>query len=271
VRITDETTGATVARLERNAWIGELTAPLGGGPLGRWDNVNEIELTLHSGHLASADDANVFAGSNRVVVEMDDGGWEVVGFAEAELVSPGTYRLKRLLRGQLGTDPAIGTAVIGSRVVVLDSRPTLIDVPATWLGDALALRAYAGASDATGTGFAADLGLEPLLPLRPAYLKAARDGSGDVTLHWGRRSRADTDSWAPAESPHDNLPEAYLVTILDGATPVREIAAASPSAIYTAAQQASDWGAPPDSFVFTVAQLSPVYGPGHAAQGTFDA
>ncbi len=251
--------------------MGELTAPLGTGPLGRWDNLNAVELTLHAGHLASADDDNVFAGGNRVVVETDAGGWEVIGFAEAELVSPGTYRLARLLRGRIGTDHAIGPAATGNRVVVLDTRPLLIDVPATWLGDEVALRAYAGASDATGTAFTADLGLDPVLPLRPAYLRAARDGSGNIALSWGRRSRADTDSWAPAEAPHDNLPESYVVTILDGVTPMREIAAAAPSAAYTAAAQAADFGAPPASFLFTVAQVSPVYGPGHAAEGSFDA
>ena len=33
----------------------------------------------------------------------------------------------------------------------------------------------------------------------------------------------------------------------------------------------ADFGAPPSSFDFTVAQLSALYGPGHAAQSTFTA
>ena len=65
------------------------------------------------------------------------------------------------------------------------------------------------------------------------------------------------------------MPEAYRVTIFDGATPVRSIAATGPAAIYSAAEQTADFGAPPPDFVFTVAQLSPLYGPGHAAEGVF--
>lgn len=270
VAVNDAATGARVARLGRNAAMGELTEPLGAGPVALWDQANALTVTLYSGHLAPADDAAVFAGTNRVAVELDTGGWEVIGFAEAALLSPSAYRLSQLLRGQMGT--ALGVASAGRRVVVLDGRAVMSPVPAAWLGEEVALRAYAGAADPTGTPFTADLGLAPILPLAPVHLRARRNaGTGDVTLDWVRRSRADTDSWTPADAPHDNPPEAYRVTILDGSTPVRTTEVAAPSLVYAAAEQAADFGAPPASFAFTVAQLSPVYGPGHAAAGAFDA
>ena len=117
----------------------------------------------------------------------------------------------------------------------------------------------------------AAVGLGPLLPLPPVHLAALRGGSGDIAVAWVRRSRADTDSWAGDDAPLDFVPEGYRLTILSGGTPVRTIDTASPAATYTAAQQTADFGAPPASFGYSVAQLSAVYGPGYAATATFSA
>jgi hypothetical protein len=270
VIVNDEVTGAGIGRIDRSAAVGELLEPLAPGPLAVWDMANAVLVTLRSGHLASSEDIAVLAGSNRIAVETD-AGWEVVGYAVAELVAPQTYRLTRLLRGQFGTDFAMTGADAGARVIVLDGRPLAVAVPAGWLGETVPLRAYAGSADAEGSAFDAELGLGPVLPLAPTHLRAETDADGDVALTWVRRSRSDTDSWTTADALHDLLPEAYRVTILDGAEPVRVIDAATPGAAYTAAEQAADFGAPPPSFAFAVSQVSPVYGPGHAATGTFNA
>ena len=45
----------------------------------------------------------------------------------------------------------------------------------------------------------------------------------------------------------------------------------APAATYTAADQIADFGTLPAAFDFTVAQLSPVFGPGAAGEGRFDA
>ena len=52
---------------------------------------------------------------------------------------------------------------------------------------------------------------------------------------------------------------------------MRTIVACTPAATYTATQQTADFGSLPASFGFTVAQVSPLYGPGHAANATFHA
>jgi hypothetical protein len=109
------------------------------------------------------------------------------------------------------------------------------------------------------------------LPLAPVHLRGERGaGSNDVALSWVRRSRADTDNWAVNEAPLEHQPEAYAVTILDGPDEVRIIEAGAPGAVYTAAQQVADFGAPPPAFAFRVAQKSPVLGTGHAAEGQFN-
>jgi hypothetical protein len=271
VSVTDQATGTVVARLARNCALGELDTPMGSGQIFTWDESVELSVRLYSGHLSSKDDELVLAGANRLVVETDPGGWEVIAFSVAELISPGLYRLSRLLRGQMGTGHAVGQAAAGRRVVVLDERPLLLPVPPQWLGESRALRAYAGRADPTGVGFTADLDVAPALPLAPVHLQAERGaGSSDVALSWMRRSRADTDSWAVNEAPLEHQPEAYAVTILDGPDDVRIIDAVAPGAIYTAAQQAADFGAPPPDFAFRVAQKSPVLGTGHAAEGQFN-
>ena len=271
VRLRHDATGATVARASRPAHLGALVADLDAGPVHYWDRINRIDLVLHSGHLSAADDDLVLAGANRLAVETS-AGWEVVGFAEAELLSPRTYRLGRLLRGQAGTGHAVAPAPTGARVVVLDERVAEARVPGHWLGETIALRSLAGRSDGTGTPIPVVVGVDPLLPLRPAHARAARvAGSDDIGLRWTRRSRADADGWGVADASLDNAPEAYRVTIFDGSTAVRTIAASGPSATYTAAQQAADFGGPATAFAFTVAQVSTALGAGHPAHGEFNA
>jgi hypothetical protein len=267
VEVQLASTGTTLARLTRPAALGELLTTLAPGPLALWDR-QALTVTLHGGHLADVDEVAALAGSNRLAVETD-AGWEVIGFAEAELVADGTYGLTRLLRGQGGT--AVGTAGPGARVVVLDEAVVVLPVEPGWVGDTLALRAFAGRRDAEGTAFDGDIGLGPVTPLPPGHLRAVRDGSGDVTLSWVRRSRADAGSWAALEVGLDYPPEAYRVTIFDGSAPVREIEASAPATTYPAAAQLADFGTLPAGFAFTVSQLSAEFGAGAAETGAFGA
>jgi hypothetical protein len=270
VTITEAESGTEVAALEGRAVLGVLTAPLAGGSMFVWDEVNAIELELFAGHLATRDESEVLAGANRIAVEMDSGAWEVVGFAEAELVAPRAYRLTRLLRGQGGTDHTIGTAAAGNRVMVLDRRVETQAIDPAWLGETVELLCFAGPADAVGVTTDADIGVDAVLPLTPVHLAAEADG-GDIALNWMRRSRADTDSWATEDAPLDWAPEAHRVEIYDGITLKRTIDVAAAAATYTAAQQVADFGGPAASFTWRVAQVSALYGPGHWATGDFNA
>ncbi|WDQ97822.1 hypothetical protein PSC71_11210 [Devosia sp. J2-20] len=111
---------------------------------------------------------------------------------------------------------------------------------------------------------------DPALPLPPVHLRATRRDSGDITLTWVRRSRADADGWGVAQTTLEHAPEAYRVTILDGPTLKRVIETENAAATYASADQTADFGAPATSFSFTIAQLSPVLGAGHAAVGEFN-
>src|SRR5690606_22101949 len=103
VQLVDDATGATLVELGRRAVLGSVVSALRPGPTAVWDTGDGFEVSLVAGHLASAEKLAVLAGSNRLAVETDAGHWEVLGFAEAELVSVGRYRLRQLLRGLEGT------------------------------------------------------------------------------------------------------------------------------------------------------------------------
>ena len=267
VQLVDDATGALAANLSRRGLLGTVATPMQSGPTGVWDNGNVIEVTLLAGHLSSADPLAVLSGSNRLAIEADTGGWEVIGFAQAELVSAGRYRLTRLLRGLEGT--TIGTADVGKAVMVLGARTVTLPVEQGWLGEVRDFRVYAGAADIEGVALAVATGVAPALPLSPVHLRAVRAESGDIALRWTRRSRADGDGWGAAESPLEHVPEGYRLTIFDGALAVRTLDTAGPAALYTSGEQVIDFGAPSGAFAFTVSQVSPVLGAGHAPQGEF--
>ena len=88
----------------------------------------------------------------------------------------------------------------------------------------------------------------------------------DLTIRWIRRSRAlAADSWEAAEVPLAEDSEAYAVEILDGATVKRTLSVSTTSALYTAAHQITDWGAPigpGSSLAIRISQLSALNGRG---------
>lgn len=268
IDIRDSTTGAAVATLNRPAFLGTLAATMPEGLSEIWSYEAPLLVNLFSGHLASAAPGAVLSGVNRIAVELANGDWEVIGFADAELVETGAYRLTGLLRGLDGTSP--GEATAQASVMVLDNRVVRMPVPKDNLGTTRALKAYAGVEDAEGTNLDIALGIEPAAPLSPVHLVAFRDpGTDDVSLSWTRRSRASGTGWAYGDMPLDFSPERYSVEIFDGPERVRTVTSDTPGTIYTAAQQAADFGAQPSAFTFTVTQISPELGPGAASTGAF--
>jgi hypothetical protein len=266
IRVTDEVTFSTLVDLTRRGTIGALLSPAGVGPVSVWDQSNALEVELLGGHLSSASEAAVLAGSNRLALETEGGGWEVVGFAEAELTGPRRYRLTGFQRGLEGTEP--GPAAAGARVIALDGRQQAIAVAPRWIGQEHSLRAYARSNDLAGTAVNVDLDTTPLLPLAPVNLGAERQENGDVALSWVRRSRAEP-GWGTGEPPLDHAPESYEVSIIAGGVPLRVLQTSGSSASYALTEQLADWGVEPASFTFTVAQRSAVFGLGRAATGEF--
>jgi hypothetical protein len=262
-----------VATLGRPARMGRLAADLYAGPVSRFDlgNVAIVDLTL--GTLASVTDLALFAGANALAVEAAPGVWEVLQFGIAELIAPGRYRLSRLLRGQRGTEAAVGApAVAGARMVVLDEALAPLPASEAALGLEANWRVGPASKPVSDRSYRAlsftpeGIGLRPFSVGHVAQPWRTAREPGDLVIRWTRRSRTlPADSWTAAEVPLAEESEAYEVEILDGAMVRRTLVAATTSVTYSAAQQLADWGAllePGDALDIRIFQLSALVGRG---------
>ena len=252
------------------ATIGETLDDLPAGPPHHWDRTHSLRVLLHGGALTSLAEEQVLAGGNAAALRNADGSWEIVQFANAELVGERTYRLSQLLRGRAGSEWAMADVLeTGAPFVLLDG--TLLPV-ARGLGTlerSLQFRLIVAGRD---YGDPATLALtvtpQPvaLKPLAPVHVRARR-GEAGIALSWIRRTRRDGDGWA-AEVPLGEDVEAYEVDILSGGTVLRTLTAAAPAVLYAAADELADFGAPQASLTVAVYQLSATVGRGFPATRT---
>ena len=254
------------------ATLGTLQTALAAGPPGRLDQGNKLRVALSYGELASASPLQIYAGANAAAVLTPSGDWEVLQFTTAELVAPSTYVLTGLLRGQAGTDAALGQLIpAGSPFVLLDTAIAQIDLtaaetrlPANWRYGPSS-RNIGDATYATAAHTFSALGLRPLSPVR---IKGQRPSNGDLAVSWLRRTRIGGDSWDLADVPVSEDNERYEADILSGATVKRTLSSTIQSLTYTAADQLTDFGTLQSTVTLRVYQLSPSYGRGAPATAT---
>jgi len=191
----------------------------------------------------------------------------------AELIAPGRYRLTRLLRGQRGTEGAMGNpAPAGARVVVLDSALVSLPIAEADLGIPWNWRIGPASRPVSDEAWIArtftpeGAGLRPFSVAHVEQPWRNPQNLGDLTIRWIRRSRSlSADSWGAGDVPLVEQAEAYEVEILDGAVVKRLLGTITPNVIYTAAQQTADWGAllgPGDLLNIRICQLSALIGRG---------
>lgn len=250
------------------AILGVTTSDLPPALEGRLDHATQLGVSVAGGALASVEMAQVLSGRNACAIRNAAGDWEVLQFRQAELVSPGAYRLRGLLRAQAGTDAAARAIVAaGAPFVVLDQSLTTVAIdrnevalPYTWrygpagrsIGDAsfaTAIHAFSGAG---------------LRPLSPVHVRSRRlpGSNGDLAITWVRRTRTGGDNWEGPEVPLGETSEAYEVDILAGAEVRRTLRTATPYAVYTEAQQIADYGSVQPAYAVRVFQTSAEYGRG---------
>jgi hypothetical protein len=250
--------------------IGATLDALPAGPTARWDRANSVRVKLYGGALASISDAKLLEGGNAAAVQNADGAWEILQFANAELVDGQTWLLSRLLRGQAGSDFAMEDPLpAGAPFVVLGAHMAPIASGLDALARPMQLRIVASGrnhDDPTAVALTVTPGNTALLPLSPVHVAAVRAGDG-IHISWIRRTRIDGDSWG-VEAPLGEAVEAYALEILSGGAVVRTIACASPQALYATADELADFGVAQTSLHIRVAQLSSTVGAGHAAEVT---
>ncbi len=262
------------ATFTRRARMGLLAYDLYSGPLWRYDLGNEFHVDLLSGTLASVSETALFRGRNAFALEAAPGQWEILQARTAELVSPGRYRLTRLLRGQRGTEHVMAPVVAaGARVVVLDEALAEAPVTAAELNQAWDWRIGPVRRPVTDSSYRGitftprGVGLRPFAPVHVAQPWRRGRVPGDLAITWIRRSRSlSADVWDGGVLLAEES-QAWEVDILDAGAVLRTLNSDTIGVVYTSAQQVADWGAPLGpgaSLDVRIAQISTTFGRGAA-------
>ena len=253
--------------------IGVTLDPLPAGPEGRIDRATRLRIRLTSGASAlSVSRLKLLSGANAAAVQSSSGDWEVMQFETAVLVAANTYELSNLLRGQGGTEAAMSASTLapGARFVLLGAGTTRLDLAAGDVGLPYTWRVGPASRDLGSDRYVemvhafAGLGQRPLSPV---FVRGFRTG-GDLALSWKRRTRMGGDNWSDGEVPLSEVSEAYEVDILSGTVVKRTIASLTPAALYTSAQQVTDFGSPQAAVSVRVYQLSEAWGRGSPRAAT---
>lgn len=254
---------------------GVAVTALPSGPTTVMDEGNTVDVIIFNAEdLYSDTEANVLNGYN-VALLGDDDRWEVIQWVTGTLIDAATnkYRLSRLIRGRRGTEWAIGLHQVNDKFILLSENysimrrnPGTADLNlerlyrAVTVGDSNINSAVPQSFTNSGVS---------LKPYSPVHIKGARDGSGNLTLTWIRRTRVGGEWRDYSDAPLGEDSEAYEVDIMSGVTVKRTITGlSSETASYTAAQQVTDFGSTQSSIHVHVYQVSATLGRGYVGEET---
>lgn len=255
--------GLQVDASTTGAAMGAATDVLGGWASGLVDEVNSVTVQLNPGdQITSITHAQLTSTILNYAAIGAHGRWELLQYRSAELIGTGLYRLRGLLRGQLGTEHLTGTHAAGDRFVQLDGAGMLR--PVASIADIMTPRDYQGVTIGSLVSTApvqsvtnAGVGM---LPYAPVNLRQAHSGA-DIVMTWDRRTRYQTNLLTGVV-PLGEAAEAYDIEIYSGATLKRTLTSATPTATYTSAQQVADFGATQASVSTRIYQRSATVGRG---------
>lgn len=261
---------AHVGTVTNTATTGRINTALPAGITGTWDYANAIDVMLPAGTtLDSRTRPAVLLGANMAAIGTD-GRWELVQFVNAEEISANRWRLTTLLRGRRGTEHLVGTSEVNDYFVLV-SGPGIVRLPLSTaqIGMSLTYRAVTngtspGSSSSqvfTGAGMA-------LETFSPVHVRGERDSTEDLTITWIRRDRLHQTMRSGVELPNSEADESYSIDILDGSSVVRTLTSSTPSVVYTAEDQTTDFGAPQSEVTVHIYQLSAIVGRGTPAEAT---
>lgn len=273
MRSTDNATWVAVAGGNSASLWGRSTAALGGfSGVGGWDDKNTLTVrVVGSGAPVTDSELNVLNGANAAALLQADGTVEILQFVNATDNGDGTFTLSRLLRGQRGTEWAVAGHAAGEVFVMLSQALGRIKMDLSLRGvqewyEAISI----GQSSAPSEPLA--LQSNDLKPYAPAQLGGYLDASSNFIITWARRTRLG-GSWQDGTGtvPLNEESELYDVEIYNssGTLLKRTISGlTTPTAVYTVAQQTTDFGSPPAAVLVKAYQRSAAVGRGFKAQAT---
>lgn len=254
-----------LTQLDAPAVIGAAVTVLADGPTTVVDEANSVSiLLLGESELSSTNALALLNGANAALL-----GSEIIQFRTATLVSTGKYMLTGLLRGRLGTEAATSGHAVGEQFVLLNGLLDKVTMPFAQLNRQRHYKPVTiGSSlNATAAETFSYTG-KSLSPLSPVHVAGTRDGSGNLSLSWIRRTRGGGEWLDYVDAPLNETTEAYEIDIMNGSNEVvRTIAGlTTPAASYTATEQVSDFGSTQSSITLRVYQLSGVIGRGQVQE-----
>ncbi len=248
------------------AITGSILNQVTAGPSEFFDDTTQIEVLLLTGTLQSVTELAVLNGANAALI-----GDEIIQFQNATLLSTGRYKLSRLLRGRLGTEHTVGNHPASTeRFVLLDGSVIKQGMPNNLLNLARHYKCVSVGGTLTSTPEQAFTWQGKVFkPYSPVHIAGSRDGSGNISLSWKRRTRISGDWRDGVDVPLGEESERYEVEIMSGSTLKRTITGlAAPAATYTAAEQVTDFGSAQASVSVKTYQLSAIVGRGYPGIAT---
>ncbi|MGB1539937.1 MAG: hypothetical protein ACPG80_03170, partial [Rickettsiales bacterium] len=103
-------------------------------------------------------------------------------------------------------------------------------------------------------------------PYSPVHICAERDGSGNITLSWVRRSRVGGGWRDSVDVPLHESSERYEIEVLDGESVVRTMQVTMAEASYSVSEQTIDFGSAQSSVSVRIYQISDVIGRGYPGE-----
>lgn len=237
------------------------------------DRANTLRLSMQSGgdDLAAATELEMLNGTNTALLIAADGSAEMIRFADVALNGDGSYTIGTLLRGMRGTEWACGLHAPGDLFVLVDDAIESFTLALGDLGETRHFRAVGrfDSFDAAATESRAIAGAAEK-PFAPVSIAGSRDGSGNLTVTWVRRTRIGGEWLDGTEDvPLGEDAEEYEMDIMSGGTVVRTVSGlSSPSAGYSAANQTTDFGSAQAAIAVRVYQISATVGRGYAGSAT---
>ncbi|MEH6565545.1 MAG: phage tail protein [Halopseudomonas sp.] len=251
------------------ASIGSATNTLGVSE-GYLIDSRTLNVLMISGELESITYDQLLTGYNYAAYGVD-GRWEIVRFQNAALQADGSYTLSGFVRGDKGTEWATGLHQSGDWFVLLDDPDNaFISMATANIGIEQLYRGITQrASIDTGTDVEFGYDGVNLEPLSPVYARATRDGSGNLSATFVRRSRLGSTWWGNGvEAPIGEATQSYQIDVIKMGAVIRTIESSTPAFSYSAADQVTDFGSAQSSILFRIYQVSDLVGRGFVREVT---
>lgn len=268
-RSTDDVEFSEVAVVAERAVFGDATSALGDWTGGNvFDEVNSFTVNVGEGELSSSTNDALLADTTVNALAVGD---EVIRFRQAS-GADGIYTISGLLRGQKGTEWAMGLHESGEAVSLL--RPKGLRYVPIDLPSVDAERYYKGVtrgralSSADSEAFTSNA--VSLRPLSPVDIVAEVNSANDIVLRWNRRTRLSSAFMSSGGVPLGEASESYSidVVLISGSVLKRTISTSSSTVTYTASQQSADGISGSTPIRFDVYQISSTVGRGRAGSLT---